>query len=339
MKYSFTIYPNLITAPGERSNPYIRDFIAAINKREDSTLINLPNKNPLLDILKRRNWGKTFIFNWYESIPDYKYGLLQAMTAIALVSVLKICGRKIVWVFHNKHPHIMKWGLLKNAMSAYIARCSNLIVTHASEGVNIIKERYPYAKDKVIFLHHPTKNRLSEKRASGVHVEYDLLIWGTVSRYKGVLEFVDFMCKNNINDIRVCIVGACSSPDIAEHLKSLQKDNITYIDQRPSFEELCAYSQKSHFIFAPFASESVLSSGTLMDSLSFGARVIGPDTGSFNDYSHYKGLNVYTFSTFHDVVSIVHKYKDTPVSLEAYANFLERYNWDNFIAQLIKHLP
>ena len=38
-----------------------------------------------------------------------------------------------------------------------------------------------------------------------------------------------------------------------------------------------------------------------MDSLSFGAKVIGPAVGSFRDYAAEPLLNVYTFHTFDDI--------------------------------------
>jgi hypothetical protein len=46
------------------------------------------------------------IFNWFESIPDFKYGLLQAVTAICFVTVLKLAtsenhGLDLIESWHN----------------------------------------------------------------------------------------------------------------------------------------------------------------------------------------------------------------------------------------------
>ena len=75
---TFTVFPNL----KEKSNPYIQDFIDALNRQEGFQVVNPAHKNPLLSILPPKHWGDTFIFNWFESIPDFKYGLLQSLIAI-----------------------------------------------------------------------------------------------------------------------------------------------------------------------------------------------------------------------------------------------------------------
>lgn len=73
-----------------------------------------------------------------------------------------------------------------------------------------------------------------------------------------------------------------------------------------------------------------------MDSLSFGARVIGPEVGSFKDYAHEPRLRVYTFRQLEDIAGIVSQHKEEPVSLEDYRLFLEENNWQNFGDKVIK---
>ena len=102
---TFTVFPRLRQNPNEKNNPYIENFIASLNREGESTVINPPHRNPLLSILPPKRWGDVIIFNWFESIPDFKYGLLQAVTAICFVTVLKLAKKKIVWVLHNKKPH------------------------------------------------------------------------------------------------------------------------------------------------------------------------------------------------------------------------------------------
>lgn len=100
---TFTVFPRLRQNPNEKSNPYIENFIASLNREGESTVINPPHRNPLLSILPPKRWGDVIIFNWFESIPDFKYGLLQAVTAICFVTILKLAKKKIVWVLHNKN--------------------------------------------------------------------------------------------------------------------------------------------------------------------------------------------------------------------------------------------
>ena len=76
----FTVFPRLHILPHQKANPYIRDFVAALEQENVSKVVNPPHKNPLFSLLPPKRWGDVLIFNWFESIPDFKYGpLLEAM--------------------------------------------------------------------------------------------------------------------------------------------------------------------------------------------------------------------------------------------------------------------
>ena len=81
--------------------------------------------------------------------------------------------------------------------------------------------------------------------------------------------------------------------------------------------------------------ESILSSGMLMDSLSFGAKVIGPNVGSFKDYSKEPKLKVFTFNQYDDIIKLIKDKAKDEVSYSDYKSFLEDNNWNNFINRLI----
>lgn len=330
-----TLFPNLPVNPGTRSNPYIQDFIKALNAQEDVSVVNPPHKNPLLSILKRKSWGNTFIFNWFESIPDFKYGLLQSLTAIVFLNIIRLSGRKIVWILHNKKPHANGHTRIKKYLAKLIASHSTLIITHATEGIELIKENYPFALGKSHFLHHPTKNRLPEVLPADNRIQYDLLIWGQIAKYKGVTEFIDFLKKKAVNHLKVCVIGECRSAALFDELRKNAPENVTLINQSPSFEELSHYAGISHFVLNPYSPESILSSGVLMDSLSFGAKIIGPNVGSFKDYAQEPRLKVYTFNHFEEISSIVGKHKHEHINPDAYRQFLDENNWNQFASELV----
>ena len=328
---TFTVFPNL----KEKSNPYIQDFIDALNRQEGFQVVNPAHKNPLLSILPPKHWGDVFIFNWFESIPDFKYGLLQSIIAFFFLITLKLSRRKIVWILHNKQPHEQRYGWLKEFLAKLIAKQADLIITHAQDGITIIREKHPYAIHKVHFLHHPTKDRM--KDLVSLSKKYDLLIWGAITPYKGVTDFVSYLRKNSLTSLKVCILGKCSSTELYNNLTRELTENITFIHEKASFEKLGEYIRQSHFVLMPYFSKTILSSGVLMDSLSFGAKVIGPNTGSFKDYAHEPSLNVHTFESFSDIIPIVNQHKDSPISNENYKRFLAENNWESF-AQSFIHL-
>ena len=329
---TFTIFPNLKV----KGNPYIQDFIDALNKENNIKVVNPAHKNPLLSILPPKHWGKIFVFNWFESIPDFKYGILQSIIAVIFLTIIKLSGRKIIWILHNKQPHVQRYGRLKQLMASLIAHNADLIVTLARDGIELIREKHPYAITKVHFLHHPTKDRLSEHPT--IEKTYDLLIWGAIAKYKGIIEFTEYLLKHPEEKMKVCIIGKCASTELYEELNRTLPSNVTLIHERASFEKLNKYINRSHFVLMPYFSRSILSSGILMDSLSFGAKIIGPHTGSFKDYTQEPLLRVYTFHKFEEIYPIVKLQKSTLVPLENYRKFLVENNWNTFARSLLQLL-
>lgn len=47
----FVVFPNLTVSPAQRPNPYIQDYIEALNRLPDVRVINPAHKNPLLSLL------------------------------------------------------------------------------------------------------------------------------------------------------------------------------------------------------------------------------------------------------------------------------------------------
>lgn len=326
----FTVFPHYT----KDNNPYIRDMIAALNAHPDTRVVNPVSKHSVLSLLPPSHWGKVFIFNWFESIPDFKYGTAFSLIMLLYIRLLKLCGKKIVWVFHNKMPHEAGKLWLKRRLARRIARLSDLIVTHASEGLDTIREVYPYAAGKAHFLHHPTKNHLAD--APSGDKKYDLLIWGSITPYKGIVEFLGWLRKQPGLNLRICICGGCSSEQLHHEIQQLVTDHVEFIPKRLTAEDIGRLTAQSHFVLSTYRPESILSSGVLMDSLSYGAKVIGPDVGSFKDYARLPELDVYTYQQFDEIPALVAAHRDEKVDTAAYARFLDENSWPHFVDTLMQ---
>ena len=184
MAMKFTLFPQMPVAPGKRANPYVADFRAAL-EAAGHTVVNPPHRNPLLSLLRRGNLGDVVVFNWFESIPEFRHGVIQSWVAVGLLLWLRLRGRRVVWMLHNKAPHAPRHPWLNRMLRGLIAQTCSLIVTHAREGVEVVRKFYPSALHKVHFIDHPTKNRLA-LLPERMTKNYDLLIWGHIARYKGV---------------------------------------------------------------------------------------------------------------------------------------------------------
>ena len=328
-----TVFPYLTKTPGTRPNPYIYDLVEALSAQPDVEIANRPHRNPLLSLLSPRQQGDVVILNWFESIPDFKHGWLQSLIAVAWFLWLKARGKKIIWMLHNKHPHATSRKHAKKLLTSLAAHGADLIVTHATEGVDLVRSRFPREAGKVHFLHHPTKERL-DRADTPSQPTYDFLVWGHITAYKGILELLQYM-NAHPQPYRVCIVGACSSDTLRRQIEAISLPTVDCFFRALLFNELRDYIRRSRFVLIPYHASSVLSSGILMDSLSFGAKVVGPNTGSFKDYAKEKRLKVYTFDRFDELASILRTHGDEAADPSAYRDFLTENDWSHYARRLM----
>lgn len=321
-----TVYPRNISRNDLRINPYINDFIHALEQNGIS-VGNPPHKNPLFSLIFKKTDSDAYIFHWLENVPDYKYGMLQTLAAVWLTVRIKMKHKKIIWFLHNKQPHTARHKFAKDLLIRLLLHKADLIVTHASEGIEVVRQKHETAISRTIFLHHPTKNRIDNDWRQ-VLPRTDLLIWGNITRYKGVLEFARFANENQLL-LQIKIIGKCSSNDLYEELKYYETKHIIIENRSIPFSELAQEIQASRFVLIPYAPETILSSGILMDSLSFGAKVIGPDIGSFRDYAHHSLIEVHTFNSFKDIPTIICNENKT-IDIERYKHFLHENSWEKF---------
>lgn len=321
-----TVYPQNLNYNDIHINPYIRDFVHAL-EQNGIHISNSPHKNPLFSLLPAKTDSDAYIFHWLENVPDYKYGMLQTIAAIWLILKLKLKRKKIIWFLHNKQPHVVKHKYTKKILIKLLLHKADLIVTHATEGIEVIRKQHKTAVQHSIFLHHPTKNRISDNWQP-LPPETDILIWGNITPYKGVLEFIRFASQNQLT-LKIKVIGRCSSNELYNEIKKNASPYTTIENKSIPFSELAQEIQRTRFVLIPYAAETILSSGILMDSLAFGARIIGPHTGSFRDYTDNLLIQVNTFHTFEDIPSICAN-QEQPINIEGYRTFLNKYNWENF---------
>lgn len=332
-----TFFPRPFNGGG---NPYIEDYVKALED-SGSKVVNPPSKNPLLSILPPARWGGTVIVNWPENIPDAPYGWLQSITYIVLLIVWRLTGRKVIWMIHNKKSHSESghdW--LKRQLTKLTFHLCSYRVSHAEEGITMYASA-PGRIARSFHIIHPTKNRMDLRPqwadTQEPEYDYDVLIWGQVSEYKGVPQFLHYLADAGIDTLRVLVVGKCATPELQHRIESLKAPWLTYICKRASFEDLAVYAAKSRFVLCPYKPESVLCSAMLMDSLSWGSKVIGPDTGAFKDLSldgEKYGVKVYVFKSLSDIPALVKEHGDEKISVEGYNRFLDGNDWPHYIQRL-----
>lgn len=321
-------YPKLDITKVESPNPYILNMEAALSTHF-SIVNRKENRGGVLEFFEYLKRTDFYLFNWVENLPIYRFGKFQVLFFIVFTWITKLTKKKLVWVLHNKYSHSTDKNYWTDLMYKILINSSDLIITHSSEGIEFVRQNYKGMESKVHYLPHPSLPSIDSERK--LKKEYDLLIWGALHPYKGVVDFLEFINDRNSENqkLTVLIVGKCFDTDYLARLNNCLNERITHIDEFRTLEEISSFAQMSKFVFFPYNSPSLLSSGTLMDSLRMDTKILGPNVGSFKDLSYLSIVENY--NEFEDVYQIIASYK--VVQMEELAQlrmFFKENSWENF---------
>ena len=204
---------------------------------------------------------------------------------------------------------------------------SDIILTHSRSGIEFAEEKYPSFAEKITYFVHPVKYLFNippkQKRI------YDIFIWGTIWPYKGVIEFLEFLKASGQTHLKVLIAGRCINEKVQSMLENNLTDNTDYLNNFFEIGEIAKLANKARFTLFTYNTESVLSSGSLMDSVGMRSVIIGPDAGAFKDLSLY-GF-VYTYKTFDNIIEILKDHRsDFSTHLIEIEAFCNNNSWELF---------
>lgn len=297
---SIYLYPKTDYKRQESANPYIHLLEKALEK--NFTVINKTYlKHGVLDFLKHKN-ADIFFLNWIEDLPLKNFGIFQSITFGLFMLFSKIKHKKFIWVLHNIYTHSAKKRLWIRMGFNLMIKYSDLIITHSESGLDFIKKQYPDHYSKVRYFIHPVnKIVLSENNSQKI---YDILIWGTIYPYKGLVDFLKFVNTSaEMKDLKILITGRCPDSGYKICLKQNLPLNAIYRDEFCEIEEIAKLAGQSEFILFTYNSPSVLSSGSLMDSIQMRRPVIGPDKGAFADLKNHRFIK--TFKNYNEIIEII----------------------------------
>jgi len=330
------VYPVGNPEKSNAKNPYISDMLNSISKHY--ILVNKPNsytKYGMLSVLLNFGKANTFVLNWTENIPDRKLGYLQVTIFFLLVLLIRIRGKEFIWMLHNKKNHKSD-NLLNRMCMGLSAYFSTKIVTHSAEGINYLNNTYgSKISRKARYVPHPTnlhEYKKVKKLSNKTIPEYDFIIWGAISKYKGILEFMNFISQNrHWKEKKILICGKSSDKEYIEDLKKTCTKNTTIVEGYIEDDFLNELIMNSKAILFVYARDTVLSSGALIKSLYYKKTIIGPNTGAFKELRK-EGL----IETYDNICQIL-QYKET-ISIEKISKidkYIKENNWNNCIIKII----
>lgn len=289
MKQKLCYFPPQTSKEGYK-NPYSQNYQECLQPYYD-----ILNSKPQ-GIAQRLPLGTYFLFsstkadiyiiNWLESVCFLRAGGVQFLCAILGILFVILRKKKIIWMFHNIHPH-QGDNFMSRILQNMLYKYANLIISHSKEAYEYAQKR---AKCKVIYKCHPIK---IIKTTETFKVDScDVLIWGEILPYKGIVEFLDYI-NNNHSQLKIRIVGKCNDKILDTTIKSKCTPLIKYENRRASFSELKCIINNSNYVLFPYIGNCVSSSGALIDSIAMGGNVMGPNRGAFNDLASEKMCIVY----------------------------------------------
>jgi glycosyltransferase involved in cell wall biosynthesis len=325
------LYPKVIAS----ENPYMKDLehsMAVHYKIINKT----PNNNGVADLFKYLLQADIYYFNWIESLAARRFGKIQIIAFVLFLIIAKCLKKKIVWTLHNKYAHDKSKNIWVDFMFRIMLKYSELIITHSQSGVDFVKERNQLWSKKTKYFIHPIRH-VFPFNVDNQKYTYDFLIWGTIWPYKGVVEFLQFLKETGNTHYKVLIVGICINEQMKIDLESYLTDNVIHMNNFYEMKDIAGFANQTKFTLFTYKPVSVLSSGSLMDSIGMGSAIIGPNTGAFKDLSSYNFIN--TYDTYSDIISFCNNSKLTGNStLNEIKSFCNENSWPLFGESLNKAL-
>jgi hypothetical protein len=307
-------------------NPFIRDFKNHLRTQDLNFIDNEVGLHPILFLLKNIFRAKIVVLNWFENVPTYNYGPLQFAVAYFLLLIYKLTSVDVIWFYHNKGIHDSKMHSKFGINMALIIerkglKLSKRVISFSDEVLNLI----PEYKHKLSVFYHPVKNNLQNNNYCSTNYDFDVLIWGEINPYKGVLDYLEFR-NEELHQPKILVYGRCVDENYKEKLLKYQDDNTHFIFEFIKHEDIINLRGKVKKVLITHLADSVLCSATLADSLSYGYSVIGPNIGAFRDLSNNKDVDVETYDDYGQILEHIGSCKN---DLD-YSKFIRENSWTEF---------
>lgn len=312
---------------GGYKNPYSTNYKEAL--KANFKLLDDSSKakyTAMFSFLKYAFLADVFVLNWVEDVAFAKLHRFKFLIVYFSLLIIRLRKKKIVWMLHNMHPHKGITPMTK-FIQRYLFNNATLIIAHSKAAAEFARQN---SKVKVCYLCHPFVD--IETKPLEVSVpKSDILIWGEILPYKGVPEFLSLPFAKQFN---VRIIGRCKDPILDEKIKALCSENISYENRKISFDELKALIGKTRYVLFPYVGDCVSSSGALIDTLTLGGCVVGPNVGAFKDLQE-EGICL-TYHNEEDLFKLLKS--DISVDKALVSRFIKDNSWANLSRFLVENV-
>lgn len=186
-------------------------------------------------LLKHSFKADIFLLSFVETIAFHKLAFIQYLMVRLSFLVMRMRRGKIVFIFHNPRPHKGENWMSRSLTRLQLER-SCLVISHSCETASFARgllSEYGRSPDKVRYICHPIVDSSAADASGEAHgalaagsvaaveagASDEILIWGNILPYKGVLEFVSSQAVQAAG-LKVRIVGQCKDPSLAADIEN-----------------------------------------------------------------------------------------------------------------------
>lgn len=303
-------------------NPFINNLYDNLVEFADVQYVYGKNQQGLFHNLFK---SKVYIMNWPENVIFDRLGFLQIFVFCIFLYILLLRRAKFVWFFHNITPHDGH-NLYSRYIYGFMMRHSSLVVSLSKKGAEYLRGK---TQATIKYYPHPFKTEM--RKAQELEKKWDFYIWGGINKYKGIVEFLSYLkVADKQAQYNILITGKCNDDTYDKQIRDLLSPNIEYQNGYIDNDTLIHNINSSRYVLFTYLADSVSSSGALMDSLEYGATVIGPDAGAFAD-SQEEGV-CFTYKNYADILEIARSNKK--IAPSTVAKYIHKNTWVEFCKNL-----
>lgn len=246
---------------------------------------------------------RIFNLNWFEKAENRKTYLAK----LALLRMLKLSGKKIIYTLHNKRPHNTDVNDYSTKLMIRMCEASDAIVGLCRDTYSVVEDLSPESKEKVHIIPHPNYvYNYSALPCQDYRKKYGFeedsvvfLFLGFISPYKNVETLIETIKQIQNGKIKLLVAGRPCDEAYRAKLLALagNDDNIVFDFRYIPDEEIASFYSTADIVVMPYQKTSSLNSGAVYLSFSLGKTVICPDIGTIKDLRSKDFVYDYTYET------------------------------------------
>lgn len=242
--------------------------------------------------------------------PEYcvnKRGALAALfwscALFGAMCLVRLRGGRVVWTVHNLQSHLQHHPAIERYFWRIFTALLNAYISLTATGLEQVRDRHPSLRAKPGFVipHGNIRDAYPGVEVSREEARLRLGLaqsarvvgfFGSVERYKGILELVETFSALEDSGAVLCVAGkSYLAPQERKHIEDIaaRDRRIVFHLERIPDADVAPYIRAADLVAAPF--REILNSGSAVLALSLDRPVLVPAKGSMMELQQFAGTD------------------------------------------------